>query len=144
MVRDILVEEFKQKMKSANEIFEGLKKQAGSALRSQIGIEVAMILQDSKKIKSIGWKQYTPYFNDGEECEFGTTIRDLDINGEWYQSFLKPNKEEYDAHEAGLVKKIKTYLSPIEDEVLIDLFGDHVEIVIHNDSRIEVLAYDHE
>lgn len=37
------------------------------------------------KIKSIGWIQYTPYFNDGDECIFSANF-DLDyglrINGE--------------------------------------------------------------
>lgn len=37
------------------------------------------------KIKSFGWTQYTPYFNDGEDCEFSVNC-DIDyglyINGE--------------------------------------------------------------
>lgn len=37
------------------------------------------------KITSLGWVQYTPYFNDGDECTFGINV-DLDygirVNGE--------------------------------------------------------------
>lgn len=39
-------------------------------------------LQQSKKIDSIGWTQYTPYFNDGDECVFGVNNDDLFVNGE--------------------------------------------------------------
>jgi hypothetical protein len=39
------------------------------------------ILSQSKRIDSIGWRQYTPFFNDGDECVFGvhnaTQIRSI-------------------------------------------------------------------
>lgn len=32
---------------------------------------------DDPTIKAFGWRQYTPYFNDGDPCEFG-------VHGAWF------------------------------------------------------------
>lgn len=34
------------------------------------------------KLESIGWVQYTPYFNDGDTCEFSVHTEYPYINGE--------------------------------------------------------------
>lgn len=68
---------------------EAIKKQK-EELTAQLRSDFAPMLQplfekSEGKIESIGWIQYTPYFNDGEECEFSTNF-DLDyglrVNGQ--------------------------------------------------------------
>lgn len=39
------------------------------------------IFAQSDKLSSIGWRQYTPHFNDGEDCEFSTHFDYLYVNG---------------------------------------------------------------
>src|SRR5689334_3768923 len=45
-------------------------------------------------MESFGWTQYTPYFNDGEECVFSANTEYPTINGE---------KEYYNTPEADAV-----------------------------------------
>lgn len=69
---------------------EAIKKQK-EELTAQLRNDFAPMLQplfekSEGKIESIGWIQYTPYFNDGEECTFSTNF-DLDyglrVNGQY-------------------------------------------------------------
>ena len=62
------------------------KKQSMLAeLQKEFPSILAPFFEANTSIQSIGWSQYTPYFNDGEECVFSTNI-DMDyglrINGE--------------------------------------------------------------
>ena len=62
------------------------KEEMVEALRKDFAPMFETFFQKSNGlIKSIGWKQYTPYFNDGEECVF-SVHSDLDygisVNGE--------------------------------------------------------------
>lgn len=68
---------------------EAIKKQK-EELTAQLRNDFAPMLQplfekSEGKIESIGWIQYTPYFNDGEECEFSTNFDlgyGLRVNGQ--------------------------------------------------------------
>lgn len=39
------------------------------------------IFDESPRLTSFSWSQYTPYFNDGEECTFSCNYDYFDING---------------------------------------------------------------
>jgi len=65
--------------------------------------------KSNSKIKSFGWTQYTPYFNDGDECYFSVNIDypyinnertdDLDILNEGkYVIITEENEDEVRAH----------------------------------------------
>lgn len=115
------------------------------------------ILSQSKRIESIGWRQYTPYFNDGDECVFGVHNDDLYINGEdegtvgtefiqkriWdggkYIDNPNLDKFEYD-----LLQQIEKVLKEIPNDFYKDLFGDHVKVTVYKDGRIEADQYDHD
>lgn len=52
--------------------------------------ELQPILQavlDDPTIVEFGWRQYTPYFNDGEPCEFG-------VNGTWVRTTADEDTDE--------------------------------------------------
>jgi len=40
------------------------------------------IFEDHPKVKSFGWNQFTPYFNDGDTCYFCVNTDYIQINGE--------------------------------------------------------------
>jgi len=50
-------------------------------------------LLDDPTITEFGWRQYTPYFNDGEPCEFGLhgvwvrTTAEVDTEDEYYDLY---------------------------------------------------------
>lgn len=132
------------------------------------------------KIDSLGWTQYTPYFNDGDECIFRVNT-DLDygimVNGNYLDDddeefftnntyglskYLKNDgsyedwilkypedklKEETKEEELNLYKILLDFssiLESIDEEFLKELFGDHKQITIFRDGRIETEEYDHD
>ncbi|AKF13653.1 hypothetical protein PHIN3_390 [Sinorhizobium phage phiN3] len=54
-------------------------------------------------VYAIHWTQYTPYFNDGEECEFGVNEINIAFTEEGYddredESRIFGNREDYEEH----------------------------------------------
>ena len=112
----------------------------------EIGAHVMEVLKDlDPRIKGITWKQYVPYFNDGESCTFG--VHDPEIlldrgtadpedveegDGEdpdgwdriysWYFS-------KYPDLQASMVK-LRDAVTDIPEDVLEAAFGEHAEIRI--------------
>ena len=118
----------------AKELFETVSKQ---------------LFEKHPEMESFGWKQYTPYFNDGDECRFSAHTDEPDINGirgyeiheaRTYSTGSYPAKHE----ELVKAKDIVTeFLGNFYDSDLKDMFGDHVKITVSKDG-IEVDDYDHE
>jgi hypothetical protein len=91
-------------------------------------------------VESVSWRQYTPYFNDGDECAFSAYLGydDLSINGKNY----------WDEDERETVKPIyqdfSTILLEIPEEFYKDLFGDHIEVKVNSDGTVETEEYEHD
>lgn len=112
--------------------------------------------EKSKRIDSFGWRQYTPYFNDGDECIFRVNTDYIYINEEdaeeieWLGSDFDYKTKKYtptsetDVTEFEVYRSIKEKLSAIPEDFFKDIFGDHVEITIHRDGRVETEEYDHD
>lgn len=103
------------------------------------------------------WNQYTPYFNDGDTCDFGVnaeslsgTLKDgtdidgyeVDMNG-FRRAEGRLNKivPEFPA---GFADEIKKLIYSIDQEIICAIFGDHVEITAYADGRIETDHYEHD
>lgn len=124
---------------------------------------------DDPTIVEFGWRQYTPYFNDGDPCTFsahGTWVRTTDDKdadedelemwghrslgkvpsarnadtGEW-------EKQPYEGPDEARYQRCKALEKAIEggafEHVLLDSFGDHANITVRRDG-IEVEFYDHD
>jgi hypothetical protein len=117
---------------------------------------VKEIVAEYKKIpnlKEVRWKQYTPFFNDGEACEFSVrspSYKFVDTSedaGDYEDGFV----DSYEFREA---PEIRTQLEELEEtffgsstmgEILKDLYGDHVQVTINLETeQAEVDDYDHE
>jgi 5'-3' exonuclease len=130
------------------EQYKGLRDQIVD-LRKQMQVDAKQILQDGLReifdqfpeVESIGWKQYTPYFNDGDECIFRCYADEPDINGNcgWELSYHEETELLAPAQKAA--SKI---LEVIEDEDYKIMFGDHALITIHRDGTIDVEEYVHD
>lgn len=92
------------------------------------------IFDKNPKLESFGWKQYTTYFNDGDECTFSANTDYIDING---IDMYDLEDEELD----NLGKDISELLSNISDEIMKDMFGDHKTVTIYK-NKIEIECYD--
>lgn len=128
------------------------------------------LISDSDGIEAIRWSQYTPYFNDGDVCEFG--VNDLEIKFDQKKFPVTKDLEEDEEEEefvqdwqfdkfferqedvinfkevAALEKKVKVFqdihseLQNMEDG-LKEAFGDHVTVTVTR-KGIETESYDHE
>lgn len=62
------------------------------------------------KISSFGWTQYTPHWNDGDECTFRVNIGYPMINGVDYDEHDSLEEEKYVTITAENEKEVKEYL----------------------------------
>lgn len=141
-----LQNEFKQKCQS---VFEKL---------------LADAFNQCPDLGSIGWTQYTPYFNDGDTCEFGvenpiytsvTNIEELETTNPNYidEDDLPEGSWGYAGygelpHVAGLgdaVQIIKRVFEEIPNSTFMDMFGDHVIVwAYRTETGIAYATYDFE
>lgn len=127
-------------------------------------------LLEDERVLDFGWAQYTPFFNDGEPCEFSarapwvrTTSEehldpdevDLTCDGLNLHPTLGGREWDTDAHKVVTVKGKHPDLSAAVaelraaleggsfDRVLMEKFGDHCQVTVRKD-RISVASYDHD
>ena len=107
------------------------------------------LFDNNPTIEAFRWNQYTPYFNDGESCEFGVNSPFIKIVGlelsedddEYGDSFFceyffdKKYRKEYKAVE----ELTKTFEGSFRD-----MFGDGVTVTVNREG-VETEEYtDHE
>lgn len=137
--------------------------------------ELAPIMQavlDDQAIAAFGWTQYTPYFNDGDPCEFGvhtcwvrTVDDDPDTNDRWdlemgsnhptlggrgyrYSSTAGTYVDTpYEGPDEARYDRCLALSQAVEggafENVLLESFGDHAEVTVTRDG-ITVEVYDHD
>lgn len=124
---------------------------------------------DIKEITGFGWKQYTPYFNDGDPCVFSaygawfSTEEDKDRDPDDdeltidYHPVLGPKRWDSQLGTHVQVKQLpeitaiyetcKALSDAIEggefDDVLLEAFGDHAEVTVSS-AGITVEFYQHD
>jgi hypothetical protein len=125
---------------------------------------------DDQTIVEFGWRQYTPYYDDGDTCYFGVhgfwarTADDIEVD---YQGDLELNSDHPSLGDRPRVYNRETkeyeeqpYNGPDEARydrcralaeaigggefyrVLLEAFGDHATVTIRRDG-IQVEEYDH-
>lgn len=106
-------------------------------------------------IKSVSWTQYTPYFNDGDSCEFSVndlffasdenddmeSWREFDEDGQ-FSDYLSSVKKYLSDEEYELCETLSTLINSNED-IMEDVFGDHVMVVLRADGAHDT-EYDHD
>lgn len=125
--------------------------------------ELSPLLQavlDDPHVTEFGWRQYTPYFNDGEPCVFG-------VNGLWVRTDADDPDDDPDELECssfsrhptlgkdvtrepwqeGLARNAAALDTALDDgefdEVLLEAFGDHAEITVRR-TGITIDSYEHD
>lgn len=113
------------------------------------------ILKKYPNVTSLTWAQYTPYFNDGESCIFGVHNDDIRLNNDDdYNMYVSSYGMDDDVAEhysfenlsqgQTFCKEIFEVFSQFTDEEMLDLFGDHVEVTVYSDGKIEIDDYHHD
>jgi len=134
------LEEFKQKKLA-------LQKEISNEAKSVFKEESAFLFKDNPLLKSFGWRQYTPYFMDGDTCVFSAQTDDPLINGlDPYNDGGDEVAEEDkldDKTREKLEKGVVKFLSQFDEDMLKDMFGDHCEVIV-SEKEVVVEEYEHE
>ena len=108
--------------------------------------EIAQELFDAHpSLDSFSFKAYTDYFNDGETCYFHVYLLwialadwGLLINGE------DPEESE-DSGDEETLAAVSIFLQVFDEEIIREVFGDHIQVTVYRDGRAEVEDYtDHD
>jgi hypothetical protein len=130
--------EAKKKMKAALEQVNAIVKEAFLEASNEV-------FNKYPNIESFSWTQYTPYFNDGDECTFSAQTKypqltftdgtEIDIN------YGKGDADtEVVAKE---IAAVKTLLAQVDESDYEEMFGDHVRVVVsRKGAKIE--GFDHD
>lgn len=154
------------KLDKLNEDIREMKKIFQQEAQATIVDIFKEFFENNPEATAISWEQYTPFFNDGEECVFRSTaeycsvtnakeyesIRYGEYSGEededtiwiddWNYGDLNPHLIPPRVHSD--IREIRKFLSKIPDETYKDMFGDHVKVYVTR-SGAEVEEYsDHE
>ena len=115
------------------------------------------------RAESITWRQYTPYFNDGDPCYFSVHEMTLEMNEGEEETDEETDEEvdedededygdgEYDSYSLSRsdnpdLKQMGEDLGELEgipDDVLEHVFGDHVKVTATRDG-FDVTEYSHD
>lgn len=112
-----------------------MKKMGGEAFYN----ELKPLFEKYPEVKFVNWTQYTPHFNDGDECTFSVNIYDVlyayDQDSEDLDDVKISDKAEAEFEEL---------LEGIDEQVFKIVFGDHVKVTIQRDGKVEVDDYEHD
>lgn len=129
---------------------KAIEEKAREEAKAILAPGLQQFMKEHPEVTAIGWTQYTPYFNDGETCEFSVGEIYASIAEEradsfydegWVELYNKTAEGFSDATWAALQGLNKT-LSGAEYELLA-AFGDHVKVVVTQEG-VEVEEYDHD
>lgn len=99
------------------------------------------VFEEYEQLESISWTQYTPYFNDGDPCEFSSNIYSIELNDLNEYADKKELKEKLDNF-SNILSKIRELISIIGDDVL-ELLGEG-KVIVRRDGTITIDEYDHD
>ncbi len=108
------------------------------------------IFEAFPKLESFGWQEFTQYFNDGETCNFHVHSYSecIKINGYRYEYDDKPENNTSiltEDENCEISEVISKFLNKFPTDMYLDTFGDHVEITIYRDGKIDIEEYtDHD
>ncbi len=143
--------EIVEKIKAEMAAFDEKRKELTAQLKKDFPALLAPLFEKYPGVKNVRWTQYTPYFNDGDACEFSTNAGYADLNWDGEEEDDEDDDEETETTNTDEVEvpeeaedEFQEVLSSIDDSFYKDLFGDHVEVTVNRDGTIDVEEYDHE
>lgn len=149
--------------------FENKINEAIKASGPEMVTKLTKTVFDNPGVESIQWDQYTPYFNDGDPCEFSVHEPAIKIAGweeiaefwadypggffsSWSIGYVIKQNPDLSIPEGLNLEQLtedlnnlaKTICSTQGQKILYTLFGDHVRVVVTPDGNYEVEDIDHD
>lgn len=160
MVEEI-IKEVKEKQLEINKLKSELQQKSKESFFKG----VKEIFNSCPDLKSVAWTQYTPYFNDGDTCEFSAQTDYLEVNGSYDSKELEPEivvtrgnwnhlNKRYDGREckpnpsynkslSDCVDNLSRFIGVFDDDFYKEMFGDHKRVKL-TPNGIDVEDYEHE
>lgn len=155
-----MLDEILKSFEEKNARIKALKEEIKKETQDNIKEIFVFLFNENEWLEEITWSQYTPYFNDGDSCEFnvyettvnGCSIYKNSLYNENYGSHLGEDftKKFIEKASPEIINKLENVLNIVEkfknnigDDVLLDIFGDHAQVVItRNGVQIEEVDHD--
>lgn len=145
----------KKSFKDLNEKMEEFEKKyrkEGAALFKEICKDV---FERFPELDSFSWAQYTPYFNDGDECTFGVNEVDTfngyaeydddgESNGKGFNPWEDYSYDKKKSRSYEIVENVQNFISSAPENILRELFGDHVRVTVYKNGKSESEEYSHD
>lgn len=131
---------------ATRERIRALKDEAQKQAKAAFEAGAAEIFAKHPKLESFSWRQYTPYFNDGDTCYFSVRNDEVDLkfDGEEVEDFYLGGAGDEENPELRAVgKDIHAFLGIFEDKDYEHLFGDHKKVTVHRKGT-DVDDYEHD
>jgi len=165
-----VVKETEDDFLAIKEEMKRLRDEARSKVKNFFIKGMDVIFDTYSEVKSVSWTQYTPYFNDGEPCEFWCNSDDFGINGYsdyddgeeglvniWEDGEISNyewNRDENNrittkryknpgARSVKIYEAIGGFLAQLDKDDFKTMFGDHATVIVRK-GEITVEEYDHD
>lgn len=128
--------------KKAEEALSKAREEAMAPARKALLEDFKAAFERAPEVLAYRWTQYTPYFNDGEPCEF--RVNDLEWSGkvEGEEGDEEDEDEEWNWRDA---PGNPPDPCAIGDDLLEGVFGDHTEVIVRRGATdFEVNEYSHD
>lgn len=128
-------------MSKGTEKYKAFKEQYNAARTAMIDQSRAAFKEMAEELfethptlESFAFKAFTVYFNDGDTCYYGVYC-DPD-------SGLSINMETpVDEEDEVLAEAVSSFIKEFDDDIIQDLFGDHIEVTVYRDGRAVIEEY---
>jgi hypothetical protein len=131
--------------KKTEELKAEISREAKSKGKKEIKAHLDEIFAKFPDITGVRWRQYTPYFNDGDPCEFSVREAEVKINETGGDNDDGWEYSLPDKHKAS--KAIRDFSNLIQStgmsDVMETVFGDHVEVIV-TPKEVVVEDYEHD
>jgi hypothetical protein len=151
-------------LKEASENYHKVKEEFTEKCKSLLEKSFNELFEKYPALEEVRWNQYSPYFNDGDSCEFSANTEYCEINGEspddkecdreiivdygkWNgteyvgrKTAINPN---YNPEKGDMVNDVKDLLALIPDDVYEEMYDNHTSVIVTREG-IETEDYEHD
>lgn len=134
----------KTTLETLAEKIEALNREIKDKFEAALKEESVKLFDKYSDLEGIGWRQYTPYFNDGEPCEFSAHLSspDIEFDGNVYGDYA--DEGTYELTDQEMVKDVEKFtksLYPFESSLQRILGEGRVRL---RKDGIDVEDHDHD
>lgn len=137
---------------SIKQKFTDMKNKLKIEASKELAKQFKAIFKKYPDAQSFSFVAYTDYFNDGDECHFNvheyyTGINGVEVGEMYNGKFDRRGEDEVDQLVANnpwamdFWKDSWAVINDIPSDLIKDMFGDHIEVLIKRDGTISVESY---